>query len=240
MSNVSGIIKSIQDIMRKDVGVDGDAQRISQLVWMFFLKIFDDREDELELLEDDYNSPLPEHLRWRTWAADPEGMTGDALADFVNIQLFPTLKQSSSLTARRQTGARGPQRLRRRLQLHEVRHADAPGHQQDQRDRLQQHQRPPHLRQHLRTNPEGPAKRRQRGRVLHPARRHPVHRQPRRSAAGRNRARPGLRHRRLSDLHHRAQAQATTSKPEQTKRPCRPPSTAWRRKPCRTCSASPT
>ncbi len=68
MSNVSGVIKSIQDIMRKDVGVDGDAQRISQLVWMFFLKIFDDREAELELVEDDYQSPLPEHLRWRAWA----------------------------------------------------------------------------------------------------------------------------------------------------------------------------
>ena len=92
MSNVSGIIKSIQDIMRKDVGVDGDAQRISQLVWMFFLKIFDDREAELELLEDDYQSPLPERLRWRNWAADPEGSTGDALADFVNNQLFPYLK----------------------------------------------------------------------------------------------------------------------------------------------------
>ena len=93
MSNVSGIIKSIQDIMRKDVGVDGDAQRISQLVWMFFLKIFDDREAELELLEDNYQSPLPEHLRWRNWAADPEGMTGDQLAEFVNLQLFPTLKE---------------------------------------------------------------------------------------------------------------------------------------------------
>ena len=92
MSNVSGIIKSIQDIMRKDVGVDGDAQRISQLVWMFFLKIFDDREDELELLEDNYKSPLPKHLRWRAWAKDPEGMTGDELSDFVNSQLFPTLK----------------------------------------------------------------------------------------------------------------------------------------------------
>jgi len=92
MSNVSGIIKSIQDIMRKDVGVDGDAQRISQLVWMFFLKIFDDREDELELLEDNYTSPLPEHLRWRAWAKDPEGMTGEPLAEFVNLQLFPTLK----------------------------------------------------------------------------------------------------------------------------------------------------
>jgi type I restriction enzyme M protein len=92
MSNVSGIIKSIQDIMRKDVGVDGDAQRISQLVWLFFLKIFDDREQELELIEDDYQSPLPERLRWRNWAQDPEGMTGDGLADFVNFELFPTLK----------------------------------------------------------------------------------------------------------------------------------------------------
>lgn len=93
MSNVSGIIKSIQDIMRKDVGVDGDAQRISQLVWMFFLKIFDDRESEIELLEEDYKSPLPNHLRWRAWASDSEGMTGEELADFVNVQLFPYLKE---------------------------------------------------------------------------------------------------------------------------------------------------
>ena len=92
MSNVSGIIKSIQDIMRKDVGVDGDAQRISQLVWMFFLKIYDDREQELELVENDYQSPLPDHLRWRNWATDAEGMTGEALAEFVNVQLFPYLK----------------------------------------------------------------------------------------------------------------------------------------------------
>jgi type I restriction enzyme M protein len=92
MSNVSGVIKSIQDLMRKDVGVDGDAQRLSQLVWMFFLKIYDDRETELEILEDDYKSPIPKHLRWRNWAADKEGMTGDELSDFVNLQLFPTLK----------------------------------------------------------------------------------------------------------------------------------------------------
>ncbi|MFA7013447.1 MAG: class I SAM-dependent DNA methyltransferase, partial [Desulfobacterales bacterium] len=97
MSNISGIIKSIQDIMRKDVGVDGDAQRISQLVWMFFLKIFDDREGELELLEDGYSSPLPEHLRWRSWAKNPEGMTGDELSDFVNLQLFPALKNKLSV-----------------------------------------------------------------------------------------------------------------------------------------------
>lgn len=97
MSNISGIIKSIQDIMRKDVGVDGDAQRISQLVWMFFLKIYDDREEEIELLEDDYSSPLPEHLRWRNWATNPEGITGDSLSDFVNLELFPTLKDKLSL-----------------------------------------------------------------------------------------------------------------------------------------------
>lgn len=97
MSNVSGIIKSIQDIMRKDVGVDGDAQRISQLVWMFFLKIYDDREAELELFEDDYQSPLPDDLRWRNWAANPEGMTGEVLIEFVNDELFPTLKKKLNL-----------------------------------------------------------------------------------------------------------------------------------------------
>lgn len=92
MSNVSGVVKSIQDIMRKDVGVDGDAQRISQLVWLFFLKILDDREEELELTEEDYKSPLPENLRWRNWAKDSEGITGDELLNFVNNELFPTLK----------------------------------------------------------------------------------------------------------------------------------------------------
>jgi type I restriction enzyme M protein len=93
MSNVSGIIKSIQDIMRKDTGVDGDAQRISQLVWMFFLKIIDDREEEQELLDDDFESPIPENLRWCNWAKDAEGITGDALNDFVNNELFPKLKE---------------------------------------------------------------------------------------------------------------------------------------------------
>ncbi|MDO9633465.1 MAG: class I SAM-dependent DNA methyltransferase [Paludibacter sp.] len=97
MSNVSGVIKSIQDIMRKDVGVDGDAQRISQLVWMLFLKIFDDHEKELELTEDNYKSPIPEHLRWRNWAANAEGITGDELLDFVNLQVFPTLKTKLNL-----------------------------------------------------------------------------------------------------------------------------------------------
>lgn len=93
MSSVTTTIKSIQDIMRKDVGVDGDAQRIGQLVWMFFLKIFDDREQELELLEENYQSPIPEGLRWRDWAADSEGITGEALLKFVDDHLFPALKE---------------------------------------------------------------------------------------------------------------------------------------------------
>ena len=90
--SISTVIKSIQNIMRKDVGVDGDAQRIGQLGWMLFLKIFDDREQERELLEDGYRSPIPAPLQWRSWAADPEGITGDALLAFVNDELFSALK----------------------------------------------------------------------------------------------------------------------------------------------------
>jgi type I restriction enzyme M protein len=91
--SISSTIKSIQDIMRKDVGVDGDAQRLSQLVWMLFLKIFDDRESEWELLQDNYKSPLPEKYRWRNWAADAEGMTGEALKQFLDNDMFPALQQ---------------------------------------------------------------------------------------------------------------------------------------------------
>src|SRR5687767_2337982 len=90
--SVRTIVKAIQDIMRTDPGVDGDAQRISQLCWMFFLKIIDDQDKELELLNSEYRSPLPKKYQWRTWAADPEGMTGDELLGFVNGDLFPTLK----------------------------------------------------------------------------------------------------------------------------------------------------
>ncbi|MFH7326417.1 N-6 DNA methylase [Desulfurivibrio sp. C05AmB] len=90
--HISTTIKSIQDIMRKDVGVDGDAQRIGQLVWMLFLKIFDDRELEWEMFDDHYRSPIPEKLRWRNWAADPEGMTGEELKNFVDNTLFPGLQ----------------------------------------------------------------------------------------------------------------------------------------------------
>jgi type I restriction enzyme M protein len=92
MPNVSNVVKTIQDIMRKDAGTYGDAQRLEQLGWMFFLKIFDDREKELDLLRDNYRSPLPRHLRWSNWADDDEGITGEALLDFVNNTLLPKLK----------------------------------------------------------------------------------------------------------------------------------------------------
>lgn len=90
--SVRTTVKSIQDIMRQDAGVDGDAQRISQLCWMFFLKILDDQDAQLELMEANYSSPLPNALRWGTWASDPEGMTGDELLAFINATLFPLLK----------------------------------------------------------------------------------------------------------------------------------------------------
>jgi len=85
-------VKSIQDIMRQDVGVDGDAQRISQLCWMFFLKIIDDQDQDLELAKDGYRSPIPKKYQWRTWAADPEGITGEELLTFINDELFPAMK----------------------------------------------------------------------------------------------------------------------------------------------------
>ena len=87
------IVKSIQDIMRQDVGVDGDAQRLSQLCWMFFLKIIDDQDQQLAVMQDNYRSPIPEQFQWRTWAANPEGITGDVLMAFINTELFPALKE---------------------------------------------------------------------------------------------------------------------------------------------------
>ncbi|MGA2546183.1 MAG: class I SAM-dependent DNA methyltransferase [Rectinemataceae bacterium] len=92
MSNVSGIVKSIQDIMRKDAGTYGDAQRLEQLGWMFFLKILDDREKELAVMRANYKSPIPKSLRWSTWASNEEGITGKTLLDFVDDNLLPKLK----------------------------------------------------------------------------------------------------------------------------------------------------
>ena len=137
-------IKSIQDIMRKDAGVDGDAQRIGQLGWMLFLKIFDDLEIETELEDDDYESPLP--AAPALGRVGRRGLLGRALdrrrAARPRQQLAVPDAQGPQ---RRQLHRQGPparraaaQRVRGRLQLHEVRHVDAPGDQQDQpRHRLQ-------------------------------------------------------------------------------------------------------
>ena len=95
MAMQSGFIKRIRDIMRMDAGINGDAQRIEQMVWMLFLKVYDTKEDDWELNEDNYKSIIPEDLRWRNWAkADGSGhaMTGDKLLSFVNNTLFPVLK----------------------------------------------------------------------------------------------------------------------------------------------------
>ena len=95
MAMQSGFIKRIRDIMRMDAGINGDAQRIEQMVWMLFLKVYDAKEDDWELNEDNYESIIPEDLRWRNWAkADSNGhaMTGDKLLSFVNNTLFPVLK----------------------------------------------------------------------------------------------------------------------------------------------------
>ena len=93
MSNITGIIKTIRDIMRKDTGVDGDAQRISQMVWMLFMKIFADKEEEWQITIKGYKSPIPKKLKWQTWAANAEGLTGEALVLFINNELFPALKE---------------------------------------------------------------------------------------------------------------------------------------------------
>jgi len=96
MSNISGVIKSIRDIMRQDTGLNGDAQRIEQLGWMLFLKIFSDKDKELELMDDNYKSPIPDKFHWinekGNWAGDDEGMTGDELLEFVDQKLFTAMR----------------------------------------------------------------------------------------------------------------------------------------------------
>lgn len=91
MTNISGIVKSTRNIMRQDTGTGSDELRILQLGWMLFLKIYSDKDKELELILEDYVSPIPAELHWDEWAADDEGMTGDELLAFVDRQLFPTL-----------------------------------------------------------------------------------------------------------------------------------------------------
>ena len=93
--SLNNLVKRLQDIMRNDAGINGDAQRIEQMVWILFLKVYDAKEETWEIYDDRYRSIIPEHLRWRHWAIDRKdgkALTGDALLNFVNGQLFPTLK----------------------------------------------------------------------------------------------------------------------------------------------------
>ena len=92
MANISSVISNIRNIMRQDRGISGDAQRLEQLGWMLFLKIMDDKDQELELIKEDYISAIPEALQWRVWAVDKEGITGEELIKFIENDLFPTLK----------------------------------------------------------------------------------------------------------------------------------------------------
>lgn len=94
--SITSFVKRIQDITRNDAGVNGDAQRIEQMSWLLFLKIYDSRELVWELEEDDYESIIPEDLKWRNWAHAEKGeqvLTGDDLLDFVNSRLFKELKE---------------------------------------------------------------------------------------------------------------------------------------------------
>ena len=100
MANVSGIVKSARKIMRQDTGTGSDELRILQLGWMLFLKIFSDKDKELELMYDDYVSPIPAEIHWDEWAGDDEGMTGDELLQFVDRKLFPTLSELDLSTAK--------------------------------------------------------------------------------------------------------------------------------------------
>ncbi|MGN1195257.1 MAG: type I restriction-modification system subunit M N-terminal domain-containing protein, partial [Acutalibacteraceae bacterium] len=93
--SLSNFVKRIRDIMRNDAGINGDAQRIEQMAWMLFLKVYDAKEKDWDFDDEDYVSIIPENCRWINWAVDDrsgKAMTGDTLLNFVNNVLFPTLK----------------------------------------------------------------------------------------------------------------------------------------------------
>lgn len=102
MPNISSIVKNVRNIMRQDRGVSGDAQRLEQLGWMLFLKILDEKDQELELIREGYTSVIPEKFQWRNWATNPEGITGEELILFIDHPtdgLFTRLKKLQSTKA---------------------------------------------------------------------------------------------------------------------------------------------
>lgn len=101
MSNLGNFVKRIRDIMRNDAGINGDAQRIEQIAWMLFLKVYDSKEQDWDMAEKNYQSIIPEECRWSNWAVDDKSgnaMTGDRLMNFVNNTLFPTFKELNVTT----------------------------------------------------------------------------------------------------------------------------------------------
>ena len=97
-SNIGGFVKNIRNIMRNDSGINGDAQRIEELVWILFLKVYDAKESNWEFADPHYESIIPEKFRWRNWAPDHKdgkALTGDYLLEFVNSKLFPALQDLS-------------------------------------------------------------------------------------------------------------------------------------------------
>lgn len=90
--SITGVIESIRKIMWQDSGLNGDAQRLEQLGWMLFFKVFCDKDQEMEMMDKNYVSPIPEKYRWENWASDDEGITGDELLYFIDRELFPALR----------------------------------------------------------------------------------------------------------------------------------------------------
>ena len=228
--------------MRKDSGTYGDAQRIEQLAWTFFLKILDDRETEEELLEDDFKSPLPQKYRWRNWAADDEGMTGDVLLDFVDNQLIPSLKKlpASSQKQPRAAVIRGAfedanQYMKNGTLMRQVINKINEIDFNNSKDRHLFGDVYEQILKDLQS--AGNA-----GEFLHAPSRHAVHGSADRPAARRNHPRPRLWHWRLLD--RRPSTTSATklakSKSPPTKRPSKQASTASRKSTCRTSSAPPT
>ena len=94
--SINNIVKRLQDVMRNDAGINGDAQRIEQMVWILFLKVYDAKEENWEFHNDKFQSIIPVNLRWRNWAKDNKDgkvLTGESLLNFVNTELFPSLKK---------------------------------------------------------------------------------------------------------------------------------------------------
>ena len=85
MGSLANFVKRLRDIMRNDAGINGDAQRIEQIAWLLFLKVYDAREQDWEIDDDHYESIIPEPCRWENWAGGGDGYakTGDDLLEFV-------------------------------------------------------------------------------------------------------------------------------------------------------------